>query len=541
MATKAWIIREPLAEFIPSQQSIGESSNPQQSDIVIAEGNYQTDYYETDGDESLEFDVEPEDEVTRRRSRYPRYDPNCIVPVFTTSMMFDDGRQFKDAVKKHSVVERREIKFVKNEKKFVRAKYVYVNCPWKISASFDVRTGSFHVKAYHEEHTCSISFTNKRVTSSWLADHYFSTLRAMPTIKTIAFKELIKEQLGLNVTIDQCKKVKLLAFKVLMGNYRKEYSKLWDYVEELRETNPGSTVTLKVEKPDMHSKALFERMYICFAACKKGFLDGCRKVVGLDGCFLKGICKWEILCAVGRDANDQMFPIAWAIVRVESGDTWTWFLTSLMYDLDMIGTYGQGWVIISDKQKGLLQAVVNLLPLAEHRMCARHIYANWDQRYKGIQMQRLFWQCAKSNTMVEFDEHTQALKKISPATYHDLIQTEPKHWSRAFFTTEVKCDIVDNNLCEAFNGRIIDARCKCIYSMLEEMRIMIMTMMHTQRDACARWRMDCGPRIIKKLEENRVGATYCHVIWNGDAGYEVLDKGIKYVVDVSKRNCTCRR
>jgi len=183
--------------------------------------------------------------------------------------MFDDGRQFKGAIKKHLVVERREIKFVKNEKKFVRAKCVDINCPWKISASFDVRTGSFHVKAYHEEHTCSISFTNKRVTSSWLADHYFSTVRAMPTTKIIAFKDLIKEQLGLNVTIDQCKKAKLLAFKVLMGNYMKEYSKLWDYVAELRETNFGSTVTLKVEKPDMRCKALFERMYICFVACKK--------------------------------------------------------------------------------------------------------------------------------------------------------------------------------------------------------------------------------------------------------------------------------
>lgn len=143
--------------------------------------------------------------------------------------------------------------------------------------------------------------------------------------------------------------------------------------------------------------------------------------------------------------------------------------------------------------------------------------------------------------MIEFDEHSQALKKISPIAYHDLIQTEPKHWSRAFFTTDVKYDIIDNNLCEAFNGRIIHARCKSIYSMLEELRIIIMTMMHTQRDACARWRKDCGPRIVRKLEENRVGATYCQVIWNGETGYEVMDKGEKYVVDVFKRDCSCRR
>ncbi|KAI3440269.1 uncharacterized protein J3R85_003895 [Psidium guajava] len=249
-----------------------ESSTTQRSDEVIAEADYQTDYYETDGDESLDSNVEEEDvDVTRRKSKFLSYDPNCATPFFTTSMKFDDGRQFKDALKKYSVVERREIKFIKNERKFVRAKCADENCSWKISASFDARSGSFHVKTYHEEHTCSISFTNKRVTSSWLAKHYLGLIRAMPTMKTAAFKELIKDQLGLNVSMNQCTKAKLLAFEILMGNYKNEYAKLWDYVEELRATNPGSMITLKVEKPNIHSKALFERMYICFAACKKGF------------------------------------------------------------------------------------------------------------------------------------------------------------------------------------------------------------------------------------------------------------------------------
>lgn len=62
-----------------------------------------------------------------------------------------------------------------------------------------------------------------------------------------------------------------------------------------------------------------------------------------------------------------------------------------MYDLNIFDIYGRGWVIISDKQKGLIGAVADLLPAAEHRMCARHIYANWGKKHKGIQMQRLFW------------------------------------------------------------------------------------------------------------------------------------------------------
>lgn len=66
-------------------------------------------------------------------------------------MKIDDSRSFKDTLIKYSVSEHRGIKFMKNEKKVVKAKCVDENCLWKISASLDVRTGSFHVKTYHEK------------------------------------------------------------------------------------------------------------------------------------------------------------------------------------------------------------------------------------------------------------------------------------------------------------------------------------------------------------------------------------------------------
>lgn len=71
----------------------------------------------------------------------------------------------------------------------------------------------------------------------------------MPIIKTITLKELIKEQLGLDVNMTQRPKAKLFAYKVLM-DYYKEYVKLLNYIEELKMSNLESTITLKVEKPN---------------------------------------------------------------------------------------------------------------------------------------------------------------------------------------------------------------------------------------------------------------------------------------------------
>ncbi|GKA13492.1 ribonuclease H-like domain-containing protein [Tanacetum coccineum] len=73
-------------------------------------------------------------------------------------------------------------------------------------------------------------------------------------------------------------------------------------------------------KPDQDIVDMLKRMYICFKGVKDGWLARCRKVIGLDGCFLKHTCRGELLTAMGRDANNQMYPIAWAVVRAENAD-----------------------------------------------------------------------------------------------------------------------------------------------------------------------------------------------------------------------------
>ena len=97
-------------------------------------------------------------------------------------------------------------------------------------------------------------------------------------------------------------------------------------------------------------------MYVCFEGVKRGWIEGCRRVIGLDGCFLKGICKGELSCAIGRDANNQLYPIAWAVVCVESKQTWKWFLDLLIDDLDL--HLGHGLTLMSDQHK--VQSIKNI-------------------------------------------------------------------------------------------------------------------------------------------------------------------------------------
>jgi hypothetical protein len=81
---------------------------------------------------------------------------------------------------------------------------------------------------------------------------------------------------------------------------------VFDYQLELLRSNPGSTVVVKLDTDE--PQPTFMRFYVCFDACKKGFFAGCRKVIGLDGYFFKGLTNGELLCALGKRCQEPNVP-----------------------------------------------------------------------------------------------------------------------------------------------------------------------------------------------------------------------------------------
>ena len=96
-------------------------------------------------------------------------------------------------------------------------------------------------------------------------------------------------------------------------------------------------------------KNYFSKFYVCFDALRKGWKEGSSKIIGLDGCFLKGIYKGELFCAVGRDTNNGIYPITWALVCVDNKENWRCFLDLLIDDLGL--NLGYGYSVISDQHK----------------------------------------------------------------------------------------------------------------------------------------------------------------------------------------------
>ncbi|GJX77662.1 hypothetical protein Tco_0324473 [Tanacetum coccineum] len=187
-----------------------------------------------------------------------------------------------------------------------------------------------------------------------------------------------------------------------------------EYRQAVLDSNPGSTCHIDVDVQD-NGQNRFHRLYMCFKGVKDEWLSGCRKVIGIYGCFITHVCKGELLTAIGRDANNQIYPIAWAIVDVENTNNWCWFLYLLADDLQL--EEGIGLTIILDSHKGLIEAMKIWLPQAEHRHYTHHVYANFKKKWTRLHYKRLFWGAATSTLEQDFTSKMREIRALDEGAY----------------------------------------------------------------------------------------------------------------------------
>ncbi|OMO72716.1 Zinc finger, PMZ-type [Corchorus olitorius] len=127
-----------------------------------------------------------------------------------------------------------------------------------------------------------------------------------------------------------------------------------------------------------------------------------------------------------------------------------------------------------------------------------------------------------------------------------IIQWDVRHWSLAFASDFSKCDVIDNTMCETFNGVIVEAREKPIITMLEEIRMYVMRMIVKNRQQALDWKTEYGPRILAKLDKNWKRVDNWEVDWDGGVAFEVYHDNIelnlreRFIVSLEGKTCSCR-
>ncbi|KAL0286549.1 UNVERIFIED_CONTAM: hypothetical protein Scaly_2789800 [Sesamum calycinum] len=243
----------------------------------------------------------------------------------------------------------------------------------------------------------------------------------------------------------QLYRAKKKALEQIDGSYGDSYSKLPHYAEMVKRSNHGIIVKLQYnhgendEDGDLVSSIpivpSFKRIFVGLDALKKGFLQGCSPFMGFDGCHLKGPYGGVLLAAISLDGNNGLFPLAFVVVKSECKDSWCFFFQGLD---DMLGGFDvdRPWTFMSDRQKGLLECINDMVPYAINRWCAKHLFANFKQHFSGMLLKKYFWQACRSYNEQGFNSAMEKIQEFKPAAAEWLMKIDVSMWARYAFPVD---------------------------------------------------------------------------------------------------------
>jgi hypothetical protein len=191
-----------------------------------------------------------------------------------------------------------------------------------------------------------------------------------------------------------------------------------------------------------------------------------------------------------------------------------------------------------------MPAFEKVMPNSDHRICVRHLYANFRDNggHRGVALKDKLWAAASAYTEEEFRRHMEELKGLNEDAYEFLNKIDPSMWSRAWFSEFPKCDLLVNNISECFNSYILKARDKPILTMLEMIRKKLMKRYQVKRDGIAKLTGRLCPRIATKLEAIGLQAMDCVATYAGAQLFEVTAANNRqFVVDLDKKSYGCRQ
>jgi hypothetical protein len=131
----------------------------------------------------------------------------------------------------------------------------------------------------------------------------------------------------------------------------------------------------------------------------------------LDSTHTRSQYNLTLLIIVGIDSEDRVLPLAWILVPSENETWWTWFCERLREAFK--NTFHPETLIISDREKGLFNAVKSELPYAYHAMCCQNIAENIHKKI-GWQYKAIFWRITRTAHQPTFDSLIETLERDSP-------------------------------------------------------------------------------------------------------------------------------
>ncbi|XP_025625404.1 uncharacterized protein [Arachis hypogaea] len=434
-------------------------------------------------------------------------DPPPVVAdgEFTVGMEFSSREAVIKAMKDYTIRRGVDYRVYESEPTTFYAKCIeYGNgCDWLIRVTKMQKKYCWEIRRYNGSHTCTrstISQDHSKLDSKTVAEAIKPLVEVDPSIKVKSVIADIQSKFNYTISYRKAWLAKQQAVKSIFGSWEASYEALPIWFEAMCHKEPSAVVHFETMPayqgddlvPDIR---VLHRVFWSYYPCIRAFRH-CKPVVQVDGTHLYGKYKGCLLVAVSQDGNNNIMPIAFAIVEGETSDAW-------------------------------------------------HIESNFLRKFKAPYLQKLIVNIGYSRTTREYQMRYERLKERGEA-YTNWLDRIPREQYALAFDGGYRWGHMTTNLVECINSVLKGARNLPVTTLVKA-TFYRLNELFTRKRAEAEARISAGlmfsEMVTTKLNANQRASGNIQVSCfdRENEVFEVreMPSGVEYAVDLRHYRCDC--
>ncbi|XP_052117385.1 uncharacterized protein LOC127747476 [Arachis duranensis] len=268
---------------------------------------------------------------------------------------------------------------------YAKCKMYGCGCDWLIRASLIRKKGYWEIRRYNGRHTCTIgtiSQDHSKLDSDIIAEAIRPLVETDPSIKVKSIIAEVQSRFNYTISYQKAWLAKQKSVAKVFGGWEDSYKALPWWLSVMVQKMSGSVVQIEI-------RPLYNR---------------------------NEEAQGTLLVAVAQDGNQNIVPIAFALVEGETADAWHFFLRNMRMYVAAVNRSGGDWQP----------------PRAWWMFYIRHIDSNFLRAFKVPHLQKLVVNIGYSRTVEEYNINYKRLEERGEAYARWCDTIGLRHWVLAF-------------------------------------------------------------------------------------------------------------
>ncbi|KAF6154046.1 hypothetical protein GIB67_018968, partial [Kingdonia uniflora] len=253
----------------------------------------------------------------------------------------------------------------------------------------------------------------KAGSSRWVASIIKQKLRKDPNYKPFKIIDNMQIYHNIDATYNLVWRAKEKAHAEMRGSFEHAYQLLTSYFVEVRLADPNFAFDIQT------TSCKDKRFTRCICPPQKTYKQ-LRPVAVIDKTFLTGRYRGTLLTAIAIDPSNYIFLLAFSITHSGTTESWTYFLK--MFRSNFHG-YDTRFVVISDRNPGIINVVLEVFPFVIHTFCAFYIFNNIKITLESTRI--AFRMAIEALRSIDFDKHMNVIHNTDPVVTNTYLLYDP--------------------------------------------------------------------------------------------------------------------